>query len=148
MVYTTFIENGYKPDAYDNLEFAVNWVGKGISAYVLAIKNSGGVSEEKIKKITSNLDNIERVISVNGYIDVVIKGNNHEGIANKIHNETKKPLGIVKYNKHNMGKLYCELSEAVDIAEEQRKPYHLYNPKKDSVEALVNKALTKLNNKN
>lgn len=42
-----------------------------------------------------------------------------------------------------MGNLYLDLREALDIVRESGKRFHFYDPKKDSLQAMIDHALSK-----
>jgi len=135
MGYSSFIENGYKSDKFDDLEFMIAMAGRDKAVYILSI-DSNAESEKLYKEFQS--DKQKRIIQVNGTIDIVVKGEEDaKKEASEIYEKTQQPVGIVKYEGQSMGELYLDIKGAIKAAQVNKVPYFVYNHKTDSLQAKL-----------
>jgi len=135
MGYSSFIENGYKPDKFDKLELLLAVAGKNNPVYILSL-DSNAKSEKLYKEFQS--DKQKRIIQVNGTIDIIVKGEEEaKKEASEIYKKTQQPVGIVKYEGQNTGELYLDIRGAIDAAKDNNTHYFVYNHKIDSEQAKL-----------
>ena len=139
MGYSTFMENGYKPSKFDELKFEIASAGRKELVYIVVTEANNNsletISEYLQKAITIKS---RAICQVNGTIDLVIKGEEEaKKAALELHKQTNQYVGVVKYEGQNMGKLYLDIKEAIQAAEEKKMPYFFYDPKIDSLQAKL-----------
>jgi len=138
MEHSTLIQGKYTGTGYDDLDFYIDGAGKGTEIYVL-VTSIESCSVQKLKEKTADLDKIRGICQLNGTIDLVMTGGEDYAIevAKKIYMRTGSQIGIVKHEGQDTANLYLDLREALGIVRREGKMYHLYNPKKDSLEARI-----------
>ena len=142
--YSTFIENGgFSGGELGRLEFGIKFLAKRtLPVYVLAINNKR-YSVETVKEKMKDVEDIRAFCKVYKTIDVIVQTEAAVNkVAEELHKRFETRVGVVKYQGRNMMRLSLELLEALNIARENKEPYHFYNPKKDSVEAIIKQALS------
>ena len=142
MDYSTFIRTGYKPDRFDELKLYLNRAKRiGKPVYVLTMSKEDHF-HEKITEKLKELPGVIYALPVNGTIDVIMAGTEKEAkeLAKKLYIETSEHIGCVKYDGDNMINFYVTLKDAISIARKKNKPWHVYNPNEDSLDALIKKA--------
>lgn len=132
--------NSYVPDQYDKLQMLIGLTMKGKSVYVLAIPRED-ISPDTLNKLKEMKD-IPPYIPVNGTIDFVVSGTEEDAkeTARRIYEVTGQNIGCVQYTGENMLSFYMALKGAIDSARREGKSWHLLNPNKDSLSALIEAA--------
>lgn len=149
MGYTTYVEDPkQKPGQFDWLQIYLDRAfRKGKPVYFLVVSREDHMYDaddvvERLKKIPG----VDEALPVNGTIGCIATGEREkiEGLAKKIHAETHgEPVGCIEYGakyKNNMTNFYVKIKEALDTTREHKKPWHIYNPEEDSLQALIDKA--------
>ncbi len=140
MAYSTFRENGYKPDKFDDLEFHLSFLAKRPS-YIVGIIKEGHddkIIQEKLKEASG----LKCFFSLNIFTGIAVEGeDNAEQAAHMLYGETGTYVGIVRYQNQNMIDLMCELSDAIKIARKRNENIHIYDRDTESLPARINKAL-------
>jgi len=140
--YSTFTL-GHGMDRYDKLKFYLDRCAENL-AYVLTISTEN-YSPQKLKRGIRGVSGLKAVLRINGALNLVVEGPEEDIIsaADEIFVRTREPIGIVKYEGgDNMISFGVRLKEALDIA--RSSPVgriHLYNPKEDSLPAIIQKSL-------
>jgi len=88
-------------------------------------------------------ERINAICKVNGTLNVIVSGiiEDAKTIAREIFEITKEPIGIIKYSEENMSETYLKIKECLNAAKNDEKKIHIYNPKEDSLKALIEKEL-------
>ncbi len=143
MGYSTYMEDRtLVADSYDIMGFEIERALRNKKpVYVLSMSREDFNSEDYIKQLRE-IEGVHYVLPVNGTVDVIVAGHKEEvkNVARKVYEQTGQNIGCVEYNGEDMLSFYITLKEAIDIAREKREPWHFYDPKEDSLEALVEKA--------
>lgn len=143
MGYTTFNEKMVpKPDNFEKLKIRLILCGRDSPIYVLSIPKQEH-KEEHIRERCKDIGEIIELIHVNGTYNFIVKGEETKAknIGHKIYQKTGMNVGCVRYQGEDMMNFYVTLKEAIDIATQRGKGIHVYDHSKDSISALVNKAL-------
>ena len=144
MGHTTYIKD--PKQKFDQFELMKFYIDRAIRTrkpvYILTMSRENYLHPEKIAEKLKNIPGVHDALHVNGTIDCITTGTEKEAeeLAKKLHVETGETIGCVKYDGQNMINFYVTLKNAISIARNQNKSWHLYDPKKDSLQALIKKA--------
>ena len=149
MTHSTYVEDPkQKFDQFELLRFYIDRAMKTKKpVYILTMSRENYLHPEQIAEKFRNIPGIYDSLQVNGTIDFITSGSEDEvsEIAKRLHTETGEPIGCVKYDGDNMINFYVTLKNAISITRKQNKPWHLYRPEEDSLQALIQKARSKDN---
>ncbi len=140
MAYSTFRENGYTPGKHDMFKISLDLARE---PYVIGVK-VGEPNEPLYQKMIS-VRGVKYAIHLNDMLYLSVDGkDNVENAKRAIYDETRLPIGAVRYIGQDLGLTYADVAIASDIAIENGERYHEFNPEQDSLQAIVQKSISEL----
>lgn len=139
MGYTNFIQDpNKKPSSLEKLDWMIeDALSQGKEVYILAMSNENFRNVGEAIKTYEGLTGVHGAICVNGTIDLVIAGDEHDArrIARSLHEKTGERVAIIRYN--GTAHTYLDIREALDVTKQKGEPWHVYNPDTESIDALI-----------
>jgi hypothetical protein len=139
MGYTNFVPDSSKrPSSLEKLDWMLEDASlHGNEVYILAMSRANFRNSDETVQKYSGLTGVHGAVCVNGTIDFVVIGdeNTAKAIARELHEKTGEKIAIVKYDSKSH--TYLDIREAMDVTGKKGDPWHLYDSKTESIDALI-----------